>query len=66
MRKFTIFPRSGHDRLWGTQRVLYLVVLLEPYEEFFPEEVVRLSVQENAVKLIVFDPDLEEVTKWIN
>lgn len=53
-------------RLKEPQRVLYLAVPLETYEEFFPEEVVCLSVQENAVKLIVFDPDLEEVTKWIS
>jgi hypothetical protein len=53
-------------RLKQPDRVLYLAVPLFTYEEFFPEEVVRISIEENAVKLMVFDPDLQEVVQWIS
>ena len=46
--------------------MLYLAVPLFTYEEFFPEEVVRISIAENAVKLLIFDPDLEEIVQWIS
>jgi len=53
-------------RLKQPERVLYLAVPLFTYEEFFPEEVVRISIAENTVKLLIFDPDLQEVVQWIS
>jgi XisH protein len=53
-------------RLRQPERMLFLAVPLFTYEEFFPEEVVRISVEENAIKLMIFDPDLEEVVQWIS
>jgi hypothetical protein len=53
-------------RLKQPKRVLYLAVPLFTYEEFFPEEFVRISVAENTVKLLIFDPDLQEVVQWIS
>jgi hypothetical protein len=52
-------------RLKQPDRVLYLAVPLFAYEEFFSEEVVSISIAENSVKLLVYDPDLKEVVQWI-
>jgi nucleoside 2-deoxyribosyltransferase len=43
---------------------LYLAVPVFTHEEFFSEEVVSLSVVENGVKLLIFDPEAEEVVQW--
>jgi XisH protein len=51
-------------RLKQPERVLYLAVPVFTYEEFFAEEVVNLSVVENAVKLLIFDPEEQEVVQW--
>jgi XisH protein len=51
-------------RLKQPERVLYLAVPVFTYEEFFSEEVVSLSVVENAVKLLIFDPEEQEVVLW--
>lgn len=53
-------------RLKQPERVLYLAVPLFTYQEFFAEEVVRISIEENAVKLLIFDPDSQEVVQWIS
>ncbi len=46
--------------------MLYLAVPLFTYEEFFREEVVQISIVENDVKLLIFDPDVQEVVQWIS
>ncbi len=53
-------------RLRQPERVLFLAVPIFTYEEFFSEEVVEISIAENAIKLLIFDPDLEAVVEWIN
>jgi XisH protein len=53
-------------RLRQPERVLFLAVPIFTYEEFFSEEVVEISIAENAIKLLIFDPDLEAVVQWIN
>ncbi len=53
-------------RLKQPERVLYLAVPLFTYEEFFLEEVVRISIAENAVKLLIFDPELQAVVQWLS
>lgn len=53
-------------RLKQPERVLYLAVPLFTYEEFFREEVVQISIVENDVKLLIFDPDVQEVVQWIS
>jgi hypothetical protein len=53
-------------RLRQPERVLFLAVPIFTYEEFFSEEVVEISIAENAIKLLIFDPDLEMVVQWIN
>lgn len=53
-------------RLKQPQRILYLAVPLEIYEDFFSEELPQLSLKEYQVKVLVFDPEQEVITQWIN
>ena len=46
-------------------RVLYLAVNLETYNDFFNRQLPKLSIQEYQLKLIIFDPVQEEIVKWI-
>ncbi|WP_318284137.1 element excision factor XisH family protein [Brasilonema sennae] len=53
-------------RLKQPQRILYLAVPLDIYEDFFSEELPQLSLKEYQIKVLVFDPELEVITQWIN
>ncbi|WP_460208145.1 element excision factor XisH family protein [Scytonema sp. NUACC21] len=53
-------------RLKQPQRILYLAVPLDIYEDFFSEELPQLSLKEYQVKVLVFDPKQEEIAQWIN
>jgi len=46
------------------ERVLYLAVNLEIYNDFFSRQLPKLSIQEYQLKLIIFDPVQEEIVKW--
>ncbi len=48
------------------ERILYLAVNLETYNDFFSRRLPRLSIQEYQLKLIIFDPVQEEIVAWIN
>jgi hypothetical protein len=48
------------------ERVLFLAVSVDTYNDFFGEEIAQLSVTEYRVKLLIFDPVREEIVKWIN
>ena len=48
-------------RVKEPERVLFLAVPKDIYDNFFFEEIAQLSVQEYQVKLLIFDPDLEEI-----
>jgi hypothetical protein len=56
-----IFAKMG-----CTQRVLYLAVPVVTYDDFFKKKFIQISLEENQVKLMVFDPNLEEVLQWID
>ena len=53
-------------RLANSQRSLYLAVPSETYEEFFIGEIISQIIQENALKIIVYEPAMEVIEKWIN
>ena len=53
-------------RVKEPERVLFLAVPKDIYDNFFFEEIAQLSVQEYQVKLLIFDPDLEEIVTWKN
>lgn len=46
------------------ERVLYLAVNLETYNDFFSRQLPKLSIQEYQLKLIIFDAVQEEIVKW--
>lgn len=47
------------------ERILYLAVPWEIYRTFFQLEFGRLAIQDYQLKLIVYNPDHEEIVQWI-
>ncbi len=45
---------------------LYLAVPHDVFQEFFQIEFAQWTLEEDKIKLIVFDPDKEVITTWIN
>jgi hypothetical protein len=45
---------------------LYLAVPLQVYEGFLQEEIAQQVIQRLGIKVVVFDPDREELVKWIH
>jgi len=56
----TIFKRKEPER------VLYLAVPLSSFETFFSLELPQLVIEENNLKLIIFEPEQEVIVTWIN
>ena len=52
--------------LTDPSRLLYLAIPVAIYESFFGREFLQTSVQRYQVRLIVYDPILEEIVKWIS
>jgi hypothetical protein len=48
------------------ERVLYLAVPLISYKTFFQLDFPQEMIQENKVKIIVYDIEREEIVEWIN
>jgi hypothetical protein len=44
---------------------LYLAVRRSVYNTVFVEGIGKLFINSHALRLIVFDPDKEEIVKWI-
>jgi hypothetical protein len=47
-------------------RLLYLAVDQEIYINFFAEEVVQILLEDDLIKLIVFDSTQEVIIQWID
>jgi XisH protein len=48
------------------ERVLYIAIPNFSYESFFTLEFTQLIIQQNQLKLMVFDPEEEVIIQWIN
>lgn len=48
------------------ERVAYLAVPVETYHDFFQLPFIQRSLERNQVKLVVYDPIVEEIAKWIS
>jgi hypothetical protein len=48
------------------QRSLYLAVPSETYETFFQSQFAQVAIDRYQLKLIVYEPMIEEIVKWIN
>ncbi|MBD2416097.1 fatty-acid oxidation protein subunit alpha [Nostoc calcicola FACHB-389] len=46
------------------ERILYLAVNLEIYNDFFTRRLPQLSIEEYKLKLIIFDSVQEEIVQW--
>jgi len=47
-------------------RLLYLAVPRETYQTFFQSRFAQVAINRHQLKLIVYDPIIEEVVQWIN
>jgi hypothetical protein len=47
-------------------RFVYLAIPLETYQDFFQLPFIQRSLRRYQVKLIIYDPKLEEIKQWIN
>ncbi|EAW35365.1 XisH family protein [Lyngbya sp. PCC 8106] len=47
-------------------RQLYLAVPLEAYQTFFQSSLAKTAIKRHQLKLIVYEPIMEEIVKWIN
>ena len=47
-------------------RLVYLAIPLETYQDFFQLPFIQRSLRRYQVKLIIYNPKLEEIKQWIN
>jgi hypothetical protein len=47
-------------------RLLYLAVPCETYQTFFQSRFAQVAIKRHQLKLIVYDPTIEEIVQWIN
>ena len=52
-------------RKQNSDRLLYLAIAETVFLDFFSEELPQLMIELNNLKLLVFDPDKEEIVQWI-
>ncbi|MFN9175262.1 MAG: XisH family protein [Synechocystis sp.] len=48
------------------KRVLYLAVPVDVFNSFFQERFTQAAIEQYEVNVIVYDPNLEEITRWKN
>ncbi len=53
-------------RLTEPDRTLYLAVPLDVYDEFFRRRFIQRAIEEHQLKLLIFNPEREEIVRWIN
>ncbi len=49
-----------------SERILYLAIREIIFNRLFTEEIGQILLEDNTIKIIVFDPEQEVITKWIN
>jgi hypothetical protein len=49
-----------------SERILYLAIREEVYNDLFAEPIGQLLLNNKQIKLIIFNPDKEELSAWIN
>ncbi|HAZ48817.1 MAG TPA: fatty-acid oxidation protein subunit alpha [Cyanobacteria bacterium UBA11369] len=47
-------------------RILYLAVSFDIYDDFFTSSFIQEVIEEHQVKLLIFEPNREEIVLWIN
>jgi hypothetical protein len=56
----SFLKRTSPDRL------LYLAIPIDIYQDFFQRPSIQVIIEDYSLKLIVFNPDPEEIMQWIN
>lgn len=51
-------------RLTEPDRTLYLAVPEDVYDEFFRRRFIQRSIEEHKLKLLIFNPESEEIVRW--
>ncbi|MBD2491066.1 XisH family protein [Aulosira sp. FACHB-615] len=49
-----------------SERILYLAIRDTVFNKIFAEEIGKILLEDNTVKLIVFDSQVEAITTWID
>jgi len=47
-------------------RQLYLAIPLDTYDSFFQSRFAQVAIERHQLKLIVYNPIIEEIVQWIN
>jgi hypothetical protein len=47
-------------------RLLYLAIPLETYENFFQSQFAQMTINRYQLKLMVYDPMTEEIVQWLS
>ena len=47
-------------------RELFLAIRKTVYEQIFTDPIVESLIQEERIKIIVFDPATQEIVKWLS
>ena len=47
-------------------RTLYLAMPSDIYTDLFEDDLGRLIIAHQQLKIILFNPETEEITRWIN
>ena len=48
------------------ERIVYLAIPFETYQDFFQLPFIQRILRRHQVKLIIYDPKLEEIKQWIS
>jgi hypothetical protein len=48
-----------------SERILYLAIRATIFNRLFTEEIGQMLLEDHTLKLIIFDPEQEVITKWI-
>ena len=61
----TLLQNANKEVMVGIPRELFLAVALETYKKFFQVPAVQEYVALNAIHLLIFNQETEEVVEWI-
>ncbi len=53
-------------RKLSPERELFLAVAVDIWQDFFSKPAVQDIIADHQIKLLIFDPEKEEVVQWIN
>ncbi|NEQ39772.1 MAG: fatty-acid synthase [Okeania sp. SIO3I5] len=49
-----------------SERLLYIAIRQAVFERLFTLEIGKMLLEDNSLKLIIFNPEKEEIIQWIN